>query len=248
MLAEEQTGGPGLETAYRPQYQQVAEHIIDFIVASRLKPGERLPTEQALGERFGVSRSVVREAVKYLTATGLVGVRKGFGVYVAGQTPGTLHLSLAVEPDQVQALFEFRGQQEMLTTRLAATHITLAELREMERLVAANWQAAEGEQLDTFILSDNQFHQAIAQATHNPFFIETIKNVISLQRWAVKLAVGGYPGSLRESAQQHMAIFEALRNGQQDEAAHAMQQHIDSVYQAYRQEVKRRLLDDQPTH
>lgn len=231
---------------YRPQYQQVAERIIAYIVTNRLKPGDRLPTEQGLGEQLGVSRSVVREAVKYLTATGLVGVRKGFGVYVAGQpgTPPRLTLNPlpSVEPDQVQALFEFRGLQEALTTRLAATHITIAELRDLERLVEANQRAAEAEQWDDFITTDNQFHQGIAQATHNPFFVETINNVIHLQRWIVRLVVGSYPGSMHDSAKQHSTIFEALRVGNAENAVEAMKQHIDSVFLAYRQEVKSRLM------
>src|SRR5690242_4385605 len=70
---------------YRPRYEIAAEKIVEFISNTGLKPGDRLPTEQRLGEQLGMSRGIVREAIKYLTATGLVAARKGVGVYVAGK-------------------------------------------------------------------------------------------------------------------------------------------------------------------
>ncbi len=74
------------QQTYRPQYETTAERIIEYITTAALKPGDRLPTEQKLGEQLGVSRSVIREAVKYLSATGLIGVRRGFGLYVADRS------------------------------------------------------------------------------------------------------------------------------------------------------------------
>src|SRR6266568_1625751 len=127
----------GALSTYRPQYEIVAEKIVEFISNAGLQPGDRLPTEQKLGEQLGVSRGIVREAIKSLTATGLVAARKGVGVYVAGKphliAMPTLHLSMTVDPEHIQALFNFRCMQEMLTARLATERITLAELRDLER-------------------------------------------------------------------------------------------------------------------
>src|SRR5690349_4222380 len=97
----------GAFSAYRPQYEIVAEKIVEFISNTGLQPGDRLPTEQKLGEQLGVSRGIVREAIKSLTATGLVAARKGVGVYVAGRphliAMPTLHLSMTVDPEHIQA-------------------------------------------------------------------------------------------------------------------------------------------------
>lgn len=235
-------------SAYRPQYEIVAEKIVEFISTAQLKPGDRLPTEQRLGEHLGVSRSIVREAVKFLTATGLVAARKGVGIYVAGQSPlvarPAINLSMTVDPEHIQALFDFRCMQEMLTTRLAAEHITLAELRELEKILAKNRACAEANEVEPFLESDDAFHRSIAQATHNPFLVETISSILNLQRWAIKIMTGGAPGSLLSSAEQHENVFTAIKAGRPDEAAQAVKTHIETVFSAYRQEVRRRLLTD----
>jgi GntR family transcriptional regulator, transcriptional repressor for pyruvate dehydrogenase complex len=235
-------------SAYRPQYEIVAEKIVEFISDTGLQPGDRLPTEQKLGEQLGVSRGIVREAIKSLAATGLVAARKGVGVYVAGRphliAMPTLHLSMTVDPEHIQALFNFRCMQEMLTARLATERITLAELRDLEKTLLDNRRYAEAENWDLFIESDDAFHRSIAQAAHNPFLVETIIDVLYLQRWAIKIMTGGAPGSLLQSVEQHEAIFNAIKDGQGEEAAQLAQTHIDSVLSAYRLAVRRRLLTD----
>jgi len=68
---------------YRPQYERVAELIEGYIAEHRLQPGDRLPTEQEFGDRFGVSRTIVRDAIKMLTPLGLVRTRRGSGIFVS---------------------------------------------------------------------------------------------------------------------------------------------------------------------
>lgn len=238
----------GAFSTYRPQYEIVAEKIVELISSSGLQPGDRLPTEQKLGEQLGVSRGIVREAIKSLTATGLVAARKGVGIYVAGRprliAMPALHLSMTVDPEHIQALFNFRCMQEMLAARLATERITLTELRDLEKTLADNQRYAEAENWDLFIESDDAFHRSIAEAAHNPFLVETVVEVLYLQRWAIKFTTGGAPGSLLKSVEQHQAIFTALKNGQAEEAAQQVQLHIDTVLTAYRQAVRRRLLTD----
>src|SRR5690242_15518255 len=69
---------------YRPGYETIATKISELIGASGLRPGDRLPTEQALSEQLGVSRTMVREAVKLLSAAGVVRARRGSGLFVDG--------------------------------------------------------------------------------------------------------------------------------------------------------------------
>ena len=234
---------------YRPQYEVVSEKIIEYIQQAGMKPGDRLPTEQGLGEQFGVSRNIVREAIKYLAATGLVAARKGVGVYVAGMprliASPAINLSMQVDPEHIQALFDFRCMQEMLTARIATAQITLAELRDLEKIVATNQRYAEAEDWELFLASDDDFHRKIAQATHNPFFVETVSSIMQLQRWAIKVVTGGAPGSMVIAAQQHEVIFAAIKNGQSEAAAQAVKNHVETVLSSYRQEARRRLLNDE---
>src|SRR6266700_5223638 len=99
----------GTSSTYRPQYEIAAEKIVEFISNAELKPGDRLPTEQKLGEQLGMSRGIVREAIKSLAAGGLVTVRKGAGLYVAGDprlpTRPIAHASMTVDPEHIQAFF-----------------------------------------------------------------------------------------------------------------------------------------------
>jgi GntR family transcriptional repressor for pyruvate dehydrogenase complex len=239
-------------SAYRPRYEIAAEKIVELISSTGLKPGDRLPTEQRLGEQLGMSRGIVREAIKYLTATGLVAARKGVGIYVAGK-PRTvampaIHLSMTVDPEQIQSLFDFRCMQEMLAVRLATERITLAELRDLEKVLAANRQYAEAEDWPLFLESDDRFHLFIARAAHNPFLVETVANILHLQRWAVRVMTGGAPGSLLSSVEQHEAIFNSIKEGQPEEAAQLIRTHIETVLAAYRQEERRRLMADQVSH
>jgi DNA-binding GntR family transcriptional regulator len=155
-----------------------------------------------------------------------------------------IHLSMTVDPEHIQSLFDFRCMQEMLTVRLATERITLAELRDLDKILATNRQYAEAEEWSLFLESDDNFHLSIARATHNPFLVETIANILYLQRWAVRVMTGGAPGSLLTSVKQHEAIFNAIKDGQPTEATQLIKTHVESVLAAYRQEERRRLMAD----
>jgi GntR family transcriptional repressor for pyruvate dehydrogenase complex len=235
------------ESIYRPGYEAVADKIIEYITSAGLQPGDRLPTEQSLGKLLGVSRAMVREAIKLLTARGYVWTRRGSGIYVANgeqsRATAIIELSMPVDHEHMLALFEFRCMQEILTAQLATERITLAELRALEEVVVLNRRGADLGQWDLFIESDIAFHQGIAQAAHNFFLAETVATTFRLQRWAIKIITGGAPGSMLVSADQHVAILTAIKSGQPDAAAKAMQTHIEAVIAEYQRELRRLLLD-----
>jgi GntR family transcriptional repressor for pyruvate dehydrogenase complex len=233
---------------YRPQYERVAELIEGYIAEHRLQPGDRLPTEQEFGDRFGVSRTIVRDAIKMLTPLGLVRTRRGSGIFVsdAARSPQLpkLNASYPVPPERMRELFEFRRFQEMQTSRLAAQQITVAELKALERSLATNREAALSEDRDLFLSSDDAFHRGIALAAHNMFFVESVTTVLQLQRWAIQLLTGGAPGSTLVAVEQHTTIFEAIRDSDPERAAEAARAHVDSVFTAYEREAQRRLLGE----
>ena len=234
----------------RPGYEKAAEKIVEFITASGFKAGDRLPTERALSQQLGVSRTVVREAVKMLAALGIVRTHQGSGLYVKSEphpfATAAIDVSLSVDPADVLSLFEFRRTLEVQTARLAAERITPRELRMVQESIELNKQSAESNQKEQFYQSDVAFHQCIAEATRNPFLASAVATVVRLQHWATTIAIGGPPGSLRVAADQHVAILAAIRDGQPDKAAQAMQTHLDTVMASYQQELRRRLIGGMP--
>ncbi len=140
------------------------------IVGGKLKPRERLPTERALMGAYGVSRTVVREAIAALRAEGLVETRRGSGAYVAGSQ----HRPFRISPDglasvdQILNVMELRKCIEVEAAGLAATRRTADDVAAMARANEAFAAAiATGDEaLDT----DFEFHVAIGRATANPYF------------------------------------------------------------------------------
>ena len=131
------TQGSAEPGAYRPGYELVAEQILRLIGELALAPGDRMPTEQDLAARLGASRTMVREAVKILSAIGRVRAQKGRGLYVADGEGmlGARRWSgffLPTNLDHILMLFEFRRLQEAEASRLAATRASPAELRVMQ--------------------------------------------------------------------------------------------------------------------
>src|SRR5690242_11868059 len=179
-------GSTGQRRDYRPGYEVVAERILEFIAEERLAAGDRLPTENDLAQTLNTSRAVVREAVKILSALGRVQAHKGRGLFVADDE-GLLITSRwggffrPVDLDHVLMLFEFRRVQEMAAGSLAATRATPAELRTIEAAVQQCRDGFVHSQVDVFNQADEDFHVAVAAASHNTFLVSAVRDARRLQ-------------------------------------------------------------------
>ncbi|MFI9584246.1 FadR/GntR family transcriptional regulator [Streptomyces sp. NPDC052236] len=234
--------------SYRPGYEVVAERILQLIAESGLRPGDRMPTEKDLAARLDASRSVVREAVKILSAIGRVRAHKGRGLYVADDD-GMLGSSrwggffLPADLDHVYMLFEFRRIQETAASRLAATHATPAELRAIEAAVETCRQGHLIEQAALFDRGDDDFHLAVAVASHNQFLVASVREARRLQRQSSTIGLHGTVGGhAPEAVEEHAAIYRAIRDGKPDEAAKAAAVHLDNTLEDYRREIQRRVF------
>jgi GntR family transcriptional regulator, transcriptional repressor for pyruvate dehydrogenase complex len=233
------------DNGYRPAYESIAAKITELITSSNLKSGDRLPTEHELSEQLGVSRTVIREAVKVLVATGMVYTRRGSGLYVAndGATPfaGMFDSLTPADPTQIFSLYEFRLKLEVPAARLAAERITPQELRELREIVALNRRSADNQQRQQWSESDAAFHRGIAEATHNPYFASTTAMITRTQGWVFDIAAGRTQELLLSYTEQHRAVLEAIQEGEADLAAQAMQTHLEWALAHCKQEVRRRL-------
>ena len=237
----------GSRGAYRPGYELIAEQILELIARSQLLPGDRMPTENEIAGQLGTSRTVVREAIKILSALGRIKAQKGRGLYVADDD-GMLGMRwggffLPTDLDHIYMLFEFRRVQEAEASRLAATRATPTELRAIE---AAEQLCREGHvtgQPELFSRGDDDFHHSIAAASHNPFLVAAVREA---RRLLMQSAVIGLRGTLgghaAEAVEEHAAIYQAIRDGEPAEAAHFATVHLDKTLEDYRREIQRRVF------
>ena len=146
----------------------VANEIRSQIESSGLAPGEKLPTESTLMQRYGVSRSTVREAMKLLQAENVVEIRRGLGSFVASKTgigPDPLGLRFEEQAHLLEELMEVRLLLEPGIAECAARRRGDADIALMEKAISDMEKAAEnGEDYDAY---DYRFHTAVAEGTHN---------------------------------------------------------------------------------
>jgi GntR family transcriptional regulator, transcriptional repressor for pyruvate dehydrogenase complex len=236
--------GRGPSSGYRPRYEVVAEQILRLIGELALGPGDRMPTEKELAARLGTSRTVVRDAVKILSASGRVSAQKGRGLYVAdgeSMLGGTLWSGFFVPTnlDHIFMLFEFRRVQETQASKLAAKRASPSELRVIEAAVRACRHGYTSGDDAEFKQGDDAFHLAVATASHNFFLVSAVREARMLQRQASVIGVGGHAEA---AVSEHEAIYCAIRDGDPEAAAQATSVHLDNTLEDYRREIQRRVF------
>ena len=241
------TAGPAAAGAYRPRYEVVAGQILGLISELGMRPGDRLPTEKDLAVRLGTSRTVVRDAVKILSASGRVSAQKGRGLYVAdGEVMiGAARWGGFFEPtnlDHIFMLFEFRRVQEMQASRLAAKRASPSELREIEGAVRACRHGHASGDNSEFDRGDDAFHLGVAAASHNVFLVSAVREARALQRQASVIGLHGLGGHAAAAVEEHEAIYRAIRDGEPEVAAEATSVHLDNTLEDYRREIQRRVF------
>jgi GntR family transcriptional repressor for pyruvate dehydrogenase complex len=216
-------------TVVRP-YEQIVRQIQEAIRENALSEGDRLPTERELAETFGVSRSVVREAIKVLSAQGLVESRQGSGLYVRNRpiesVTRAIVLSVSPDSDAVERLFEFRRLLEVDAARLAAQRATDRQIEQLGDIIAAyDPSLEEPPNWEHFSEVDNTIHSIIASASGNPYLDVMVASVRAMMQDIIVL-VADHPGSIDEAMRHHRAILAALIAHDPDLAAREMERHV----------------------
>lgn len=212
----------------------LVESLGERIRDGRLGAGDKLPTEAAIMEEFGVSRTVVREAISKLQASGLVRTRHGVGTFVVGivDTP-----TFRIDPEQIAtvrdviAVLELRISLETEAAALAAVRRTednLAVMREALRAFAGRVDSGG----DT-VADDFRFHLEIARATQNPHFGELMGYVGTMLIPRTRVNTASAAGTerheyLRRVNGEHENIFNAIANQDPEAARAAMRTHLSN--------------------
>lgn len=210
-------------------YQQLVRRLTEDIHSGRLARGAKLPTERELGESFGVSRAVVREAVKVLNAIGLVESRQGSGSYVSNNPIPVISqaLTLSVTPEEgsVLLLFEFREALETLAARCAAERAGAAQREAIAAVADATRSAANDEEAEAFGRHDTAFHLLIGEASGN-HYLNAVLHAVRHMHIDVARLIAKQSGSLAIAAEQHRRIAAAIAAGEAEEAARRMAAHV----------------------
>ena len=214
---------------------ELVDSLGDRIRDGRLQLGDKLPTEAAIMGEFNVSRTVVREAISKLQASGLVETRHGIGTFVLGlgQAPG-----FKITPDQfstlrdVIAVLELRIGMETEAAALAAQRRTAANITAMRE--ALNNVAAAVDAGRDAVAADFQFHLEIARATQNSHFAELMGTLGSMIIPRARLDTASTVAApdddrrqyLRRVNGEHESIYDAIVNQDPDGARAAMRTHL----------------------
>lgn len=213
---------------------EIVRQFMEHIASGRLKPGDKLPPERELGERFGVGRSSLREALNTLETMGLVEIRKRQGCFVKGIVT-TLDLDplkciIKEDPSKIDAFYEIRNDVELASAAAAARNRTPEDLKLLQRTLEAG-RALEDEPLLAPYSSrdDRAFHVAVAQATHNFLRVHVIRHLFDYTREFnedVFAKLISSEDNVFKVLEQHEAIYHAIERRDPETARHEMQEHL----------------------
>lgn len=219
----------------------VTDRLTEEIVAGKLTPGTRLPTERALMESYGVSRTVVREAIAALRADGLVETRQGSGAFVArdlGKRPFRIDPVGLGSIGRVFEVMELRLCVEVEAAGLAAERRTKTDLANLRRINRAMGKAVS--KGDPAIELDFNLHNTIGAATGNPYFssfLEFIGRIIIPRRTILIEEIGSadqYQPFLARIHDDHDRIIAAIAEQNVMAARQAMRSHLVEGLQRFR--------------
>lgn len=197
---------------------ELSDAIFDLIVAGTYRPGEKL-NEIELAERFGVSRTPVREALKTLSSSGVIAIERHKGARVVDYSP-----------ESVEAMYSARSMMEPYAARLASEHMTDDDVAALRRLADDMYvKVTEDPNLAEIAALNNAFHSAIVSHCPNPRVAEMtlgmLKPLVASRTFRVYTQ-----SQLLRSAHHHLEIVDAMEHRDPDWVESIMRAHIRSGY------------------
>jgi len=209
---------------------KVADLLLETILTRRLQPGDRLPSERELGEQFGVSRTVIREAVRALAAKGVIDVRTGSGLRVAAVDAAAVSesMSLYLRGGSLDygRVHEVRKLLEVEIAGLAAERASEEDIASINAIRRQMEEAMDGD-VEAAARLDVEFHRAIARSTDNALYLLLLDSIgealLEIRRGNLQSGAGA------KTLSSHRQIFEAIANHDREGARSAMAAHLDHV-------------------
>lgn len=232
--ADDHKPGKGNAMAQPSLGSEVAAQVGRNIVTGMYMPGSLVEDESALAERFHVSRTVIRDAIKILVGKGLLDVRRGIGTRVRDREHWALldsevldwQISTDTDDGLVFQLDEVRQLFEPQAAAWAATRATRADVDE----IAEALQAMRDDVSDAadFLDADARFHRAILRAAHNDFLLALSGITHSALHSSIRLTNASHESN-QSALSYHQAVFEAIEQGDSMAAQQAMVRLIEEA-------------------
>ncbi|MDR3435916.1 FadR/GntR family transcriptional regulator [Telmatospirillum sp.] len=227
----------GISLQKRVSSETLANHVVaylrDLIASQGMRPGARLPSEASISASLGISRPIVREALRTLAATGLiemaVGKRATVSALGAGVLQNIIENAVLTGQADVWHVMEMRRGIEISMVALAAERCTAKRAAELSAIVSQ--MADKILSVKEYTALDMRFHFALAEASDNPLYLMLVEAcrqifqtsmVIGIERWAETPELG-------RVQQIHEAIMAAILAGDPVAASQAMTQHFDNA-------------------
>jgi len=207
---------------------RVVAEIQKLMFNGQLEPGMKLPPERDLAEQIGVSRTVIREAVRILVTKGLLETRPGVGTIVrevtSDQLAEPLNLLLQTKNVSIEHIHQVRSILEVEIAGLAALQATTEDIVCLQQIMAEMEQVKN--EPDAFVARDNDFHRGLAKTTHNPLLIILLDSIRDLMQ-EIRLRVYLHPDILERVIPDHYQILDQVRAKNPAGARRAMQTHLE---------------------
>jgi GntR family transcriptional repressor for pyruvate dehydrogenase complex len=221
---------------------RVANQLLEMIAAQKVRPGDRLPPEREIGEALGVSRTVVREAIRALSGKGVLSIKSGSGVVVTqiGTDSVAEAMRLFIDtrggyvadgPFSYDKIHEVREMLEIRVAGVAAERATEDDLEELRAAFRDMTAAADSPELSS--IKDVEFHRTIAKLTHNELYmilLDSIGHVLL----KIREETLGKRDRRHDALGFHKRILEAIERGDSEGARKAMADHLEDSANVWR--------------
>jgi len=220
-----------MKTFSKIKFQSRADLVVDKIsysvINGELSDGELLPPESKLCETFGVSRSILREAIRVLASKGLVEVKQGHGTFVRRPRidvpEEAVRNYLMTHSFSLFQLMEVRTPIEVEVARLAAERREQKHVSSMEETLQI--MSVDSNSVEVFSDADGAFHNAIIDASGNRLFGIMIRSIMGNLHISRQLGIRHF--GIGVVIQEHEKIFEAIKNKDTSAAVKKMKEHMD---------------------
>ena len=215
-------------------YMKIVEQIMNLIKEGKLKPGEKLPPEQILAEKFGTSRPSVREALSALEILGITESRGGKGNFIRDNLGSPLYEQRFKELEEEESPFELLEARKAVETEivgLAAKKATRMEITTIQE--SLNKMKGAMANIPEIMEFDREFHINIARAAHNSLLFSMmtyLSDLLKEKLWInLKEKSWSIPGRPQKYFEEHTEIFNAIKNKDSKDARKRMYDHLASV-------------------
>lgn len=210
---------------------KIKSQIEGSILEKKFLPGDKLPTEMELCTMFGVSRTVVREALRMLTSQGLIAIRKGSGIFVSESNsdqitrPLSQYLQMNLDNNLILKVVEVRKVFEPQIASMAAQNRDDQDLIYLQKYIH-DQKNATNLSLEEQGVIDQQFHRRICESAKNPIISLQMDPIFRLMPEIGTVVYSRIGSALSEAVSFHQRIFSAIRDGDEGTARTAMVDHL----------------------